>query len=247
MERIIIKPIGGLCNRLSFMFSFIRKLIDQKKLKNTQLIIIWNENESCPGKIESYFRKIRNVKFNYHQNYKPDMISYKIIEDYTDILYLKKIPLFLNDNIYKKIKKIINRKLKNNYISIHIRRTDLQKNLEKHKARKKNIISDKEYIHFINQSNKKYIYLATDNKETQIKFQKIYKNRLIIYDNIINKDSLRQTNLEHAIIDIFICGCSIKFKGSYYSSFSSFIQLISKVCRKYKDPNEKLRHFINNN
>ena len=79
--------------------------------------------------------------------------------------------------------------------------------------------------------------------ETQKKFQKLYKDRLVVYENIIDKDDLRKTNIEHSIIDLFICGCSKKFKGSYYSSYTNFIDLIQKLCLKYKDPIAKLEHF----
>ena len=251
MKTIVIKPEGGLCNRFRFIFSFIRRLIDKNKLNKRKLIILWTLTDYCPGYIDCYFQKIKNVEFKRKYEIKPDISSYKIITNYSNINYLEKIPLFLNNDIFLKIKKIIMKKLKNNYISIHIRRTDLQKILENKNNRKNKIISDKEYIKFINKiikkNIKKKIYLATDNLETQEKFQKLYKDRLIVYENISDTNNIRKTNIEHSLIDLFICGCSKKFKGSYYSSYSDFIDLIQNLCKKYKDPISKLQHFYNVN
>lgn len=243
MKTIVIKPTGGLCNRFRFIFSFIRKFIDENKFHKYKFIIVWKINNCCNGHIDCFFQDIENVKFVSNYDKKPYLSGSKIImKNYNNINYLEKIPLFLNTNMFNKIRKIIMKKLKNNYISIHIRRTDLQNILENKDKRKNKIVSDEKYIEFINKFKKK-IYLATDNLETQKKFQKLYKDRLVVYENIIDKDDLRKTNIEHSIIDLFICGCSKKFKGSYYSSYTNFIDLIQNLCLKYKDPIEKLEHF----
>jgi len=243
MKKIIIKPNGGLCNRFRFIFSFIRKLIDEDKLKNTKLIIIWIINEHCPGKIEYFFEKIKNVEFIYNNQYIPDISFSGITENYNNVVYLKKVPLYLQDKLFKKIKKFINCRLNNNYIALHIRRTDLQEILEQNEKRKTRIITDNQYIEYINNNNLKNIYLATDNKKTQEKFKKIFKNRLVIFEDIISEEKIRQTTIEHAIIDLFICGCANRFKGSYYSSYSDFIKLIQEVCKNFKDPTSKLKYF----
>ena len=246
MKTIVIKPNGGLCNRLRFILSFIRKLIDENKFHKYKLIIIWKLNNYCTGYIDCFFQNIKNVEFvsKYHQ--KPDLSSSDIVEKYININYLEKIPLFLKTRFFYKIRKIIMKKLKNNYISIHIRRTDLQKILENNENVKNKIVSDEEYIEFINKFKKeKYIYLATDNLETQKKFQKLYKDRLIVFKNISEKKDIRKTDIKHSIIDLFICGCSKKFKGSYYSSYTSFIYLLKNLCRENKDPVAKLENFYN--
>lgn len=245
MKTMIIKPESGLCNRFRFMFSFIRKLIDENKFHKYKLIIIWNLNSNCTGYVDCFFQNIKNVEFVHTYHEKPHLSGSYIMEKYENINYLEKIPLFLKTHIFYKIRKIIMKKLKNNYISIHIRRTDLQKILENKKKRKNKIVSDEQYIEFLNKFKKeKYIYLATDNLETQKKFQKLYKDRLIVYENISDKNDLRKTNIKHSIIDLFICGCSKKFKGSYYSSFTNFINLLQNLCRKNADPVAKLENFL---
>ena len=73
MNKIVIKPMGGLCNRLRFIFSFIKKLIDEKKLEETELYIIWRKNDACNGYLKNYIKPIKNVYFATKTNYKTDI------------------------------------------------------------------------------------------------------------------------------------------------------------------------------
>ena len=43
-----------------------------------------------------------------------------------------------------------------------------------------------------------------------------------------NIENHRKTDLQDALLDIFVCALSNKFKGTYYSSFSQFIELIRR-------------------
>lgn len=243
MKNIVIQPSGGLCNRLRYIFSFIHKFKLYEESNNKKLIIIWKNDQYCPGYIHCFFQKIKNVKFVDNYSKQNIILLDKTISFYFNINYLEKISLFLNEDIFKKIRKIINKKLHNRYVAIHIRRTDLQEALKKHPKKKERIISDEQYIKFIKDSNIKNIYLATDNVNSQKKFMKLYKDRLIVYNEIKDTENIRKTNMEHTLIDLFICGSSNKFYGSYYSSYSGFIRLMQKICEKYKDPISKLTHF----
>jgi len=46
---------------------------------------------------------------------------------------------------------------------------------------------------------------------------------MLATDFIESSDFLRQTNIEQAILDIFVCAKSLHFKGSGFSSFSATI------------------------
>ena len=243
MKNIVIQPSGGLCNRLRYIFSFMNKFKLYEQSNDKKLIIIWINDQYCPGFIHCFFQKIKNIEFVINYSKQNIMTLDRSITFYFNINYLEKIPLFLNENIFKKIRKIINKKLHNRYIAIHIRRTDLQENLNKSPKRKQRIITDEQYIKFIKDSNIKNIYLATDNIKSQRKFMNLYKDRLIVYKEIKEIKDIRKTNIEHALIDLFICGCSNKFRGSYFSSYSNFIRLMQKICEKYKDPISKLTYF----
>ena len=105
-----------------------------------------------------------------------------------------------------------------NYIACHIRRTDMIK-----LYKEKNIstyLSDQDYMHFINQYpvNLK-VYIATDNYETQQTFINFYGDRLI-YKKIEPSTNLRQTSLQDAVIDMYVCAGAKYFLGSVKSNFT---------------------------
>lgn len=246
MNKIIIKPMGGLCNRLRFIFSFIKKLIDEEKLEETELYIIWRKNDSCNGYIKNFIENIKNVYFTTKTKTKNkiNIRSSGIVEGYHKINYMEDFPLYLKDDIYQKIRNFL-KKIGDKYISLHIRKTDLEENLLKNK--KKNITNDEEYIKFIEEHKGKKIFLASDNKDTQNKFRKLYKNRLLVYEDIKCSNDLRQTTIEHSIIDLFICILSYSFKGTYYSSFTNMIILIRETLNSKRSAISKLKKFKKSN
>ena len=136
MNTLVIQPVGGLCNRLRFLFSMIRYLIDNNKFKTTKLIVIWIAAENCNGWIQDFIKPMKTVifkKFNPNQNIKVDIRSSGIVEGYHNLNYVLRVPINLNNQIRKKIKAIIKDKLNDKYIAVHIRRTDHYENLKKSK------------------------------------------------------------------------------------------------------------------
>jgi len=224
-KNIVIKPRAGLCNRLRFMFSFIKKLQDNNEFDNTNLTVLWEPDNECPYFYLDMMCPIPNVKFvKYGKKVaKIDYSSCGPVGGYKDINYISNVKFSPNLAILNKIKKIINT-LENNYIAIHVRRTD-HIGLAKSKNR---FTTDKEFVHFIEvNKNKRNIFLATDCLKTQQKFKKLYPKKTK-YINFINenKKGKRKTSFETAIIDMFVCAFALKFKGSDYSSYSDFINLI---------------------
>jgi hypothetical protein len=183
-------------------------------------------NNGCNGYFLDYFEKVKNIEFinniDFNIDFKnriSDIISYK--GSYRH-------PLFKPD--YTKLKlrpymeKIIKKRisiLKNNYISIHVRRTD---HLENDKEKR---TTENEFRDFIDKyKNTKNLYIATDNQETFNNFYSRYSE--LIKFNFMQRDrelfTQRSTPLKDAIIDLYMCIYSDNFKGSYYSSFSDLIR-----------------------
>lgn len=243
MKKITIKPLGGLCNRLRFIFSFIKKLIDEDKLEKTKLYIIWRKNDACNGYIKNFIQPIKNVYFITETKNEIYIRSSGVAEGYHRINYMNDFPLYLKDKIYQKIRKYL-KKIGDKYISLHIRKTDLEENLLKNHKKK---TFDNEYIKFIEENKGKKIFLATDNKDTQNKLKKQYKNRLFVYEDIKCTNNLRQTNIEHSIIDLFICILSYSFQGTYYSSFTNMITLIRETLDNRRSAISKLKKFKKSN
>jgi glutamate synthase domain-containing protein 1 len=129
--------------------------------------------------------------------------------------------------LIEKFQDILDNYIKNiseNYIAIHVRRTD---NSEIAKINN-NYTDDKDFFDFIEKNSDKKVFLATDNKETQELFIRKYGDRINIYKEILNSDSLRKTDLLNTIIDIYICSNAEMFLGSGWSSFTQLIRYLNE-------------------
>jgi hypothetical protein len=216
---IIIKPVGGLSNMLRVLFSYYYKaLAENKKLK-----VIWQKSQECPGYFLNYFEPIENVIFDntFDKNYYNTCNTIDCSQYNVNNIYEK---LKLLDFMEKKVKNIIEQ-LDNNFIAVHIRRTD---HIDLAKLHNK-YTTDKDFINFIDKYDTYNLYLATDNRKTQQKFYNKYKNRIKVITFIEEKNSLRQTLLEEAIIDMFTCSHAKFFLGSGFSSFSSIINKLIQL------------------
>ena len=188
-------------------------------------------------------KTVNFININTRNELKIDMKSSGIAYGYNNLNYILKVPINLNNKIRKKIKSIIQNKLNNKYIAIHIRRTDHFQNLNKIPNLAKNIIHDREYNIFIKDNPDYKCYIATDCPNTQKKFKNLHKDKIVFYEEISKSKDLRKTSFENAIIDLYICICSNKFKGSFYSSYSKFINLNREKIDINKCPRHNLTKF----
>ena len=131
--------------------------------------------------------------------------------------------------------------LNNNYISVHIRRTD-----HIFIAKKNNCYTDDvDFFTFIDketetkrdtekETNSKTtnLYIATDNKDTFNIFKNKYKDLIKIEYHNTNEYAHRHTTLQDAIIDLYMCVYSKKFKGSGWSSFTDTIFQLRDLHKK---------------
>lgn len=208
---INIMPTGGLCNYLRVVFSFLVKA----KQEHKQLNVIWVPTNACPDHFLNLFHPITNMNFVRTVN-RLDYNSYAAYEPCnTPMMYIGLKPLPKICNI---IRTNINT-LGENYIALHIRRTDHSEDAKKHGL----FTSDEEFIAFIEAHPDQNIYIATDNRATQDKFLSLYGERIKCMQMIIPQPFLRQTTLDKAVVDIFTCAFANKFKGSGWSSFSDLI------------------------
>lgn len=115
----------------------------------------------------------------------------------------------------------------NDYVAIHIRRTD---HIELAKKNNSYTTFD-EFDKFIEDNKEKKIFIATDNLDVQNK----YGDKCIYYKKINKSNNLRQTDLSDAVVDILIASKCSKFKGSGYSSYSGLIRIMHKLhnCNKH--------------
>ena len=236
-EYICIKPYGGLCNYLRVIFSYLKYAQTKKK----KLIVIWEVTQYCNGFFLDYFDSIQDLYFikyegllgyiKLYQNLKIDYIGNLWHPSYspnicTDYLYSE---LKIREEYHELVDRFLKRN--DNYISVHIRRTD-------HVLCNIKSTTDESFIYFIEENlknnSKLTVYVATDNRLTQKKFKDLFPNDVVFHSEIKRSSKLRKTNLEQALIDLYLCVYSSKFKGSYYSSFSELIEEIRNNNKKIK-------------
>lgn len=230
---ITVVAMNGLGNKLQVLLSYLVRANNEGK----KLRLIWHLSEACPQKYDELFEPMPNLDVIYSDEiipidinienpketymYNPDYINFLNYNDWNLIgnsyLLLKPVPLVQN-NI-----DITKTKLGENYIACHIRRTDALTA----SGYKDNITKDEEYINFINQYpiNLK-VYIATDCRDTQKKFIDIYGDRMV-YKKIEDNNNLRQTSVQDAVKDMYVCAGAKYFKKSY-GTFTDTIMKLRK-------------------
>jgi hypothetical protein len=214
---MIIKPIGGLCNRLRVIISYYEKCIVNKE----KLYIVWCRDHNCNGKYTDFFQVLPNCEFlpeDYDKNI--DYHGCSAFFRVTDYRRLKLLPSMIETVVAKR------NLLENNYMAIHVRRTD---HIEAAKRRGR-YTTDEDFVQFIenHKNDVKYLYVATDNIETYTMFQKKYPDLIIFPYHEKVKESKRYTSLHDAVLDLYVCVFSKYFHFSGQSSFSDVIVQIRK-------------------
>lgn len=207
-----IIPQAGLCNRLRVMFSYL----EIAKQQNQTLNIYWKISDACNGHFLDVFEEVEGTKFLEQE---PEDIHY--------IGYSASPLVLMNKETYKNLipKSLLNNEISNlskiPYNAVHVRRTD-----HVHYAnKKKRFMNDNLFENFIEKSVHK-VYLACDCYETQYKFLNKYSDKVFVNNIIKPSKEKRQTGLDNAIIDLFVCVKSQNFLGTHYSSYSDLIKLL---------------------
>ena len=211
---ITVVARGGLNNKIRVMLSYLYKA----NKENKKLCLIWIKDTECPDDYNTLFYPINNMDVISYDNDMSDFHTWEIDNnEYVQEKYhklLKPLP-----DIQKNINRFQNM-LGNEYIACHIRRTDIVMHEGQSWYKPK---TDQDYMNFIDQYDTKLnIYIATDNKDTQDVFINKYNNRVIIKP-IIPTTELRQTSVQDALIDMYVCIGSKYFLGSQGSSFTDTI------------------------
>ena len=208
-----------MCNRLRVILSHLYKANQENK----KLKFLWVINDDCPGRFDEIFKDIENVEIVYTDEI--DNADYNTVweqnwEYKANNYYNLLKPI---DKIQNQIDHIIDL-LNNKYIACHIRRTDMLQ----HNWFTDIMVTDNEYINYINSFSDDYnIYIATDCQKTQQKFLNLYGNRIL--HKKIENFNLRQTSLEYAVIDLYVCANADYFIGSKNSTFTNVIEDLANV------------------
>ena len=241
----VIVPTGGICNRIRTIVQYWHWVQDKNRFTKpedvkTRLYVIWCRSEHCR---QLFLELFDNTSFK----------SAKDIYIATCDDHPTKEHIHIDENIYVlrdyskattqplysqfKPKKQLQNKIQKQtpdvpFIAIHVRRTD-HTTLAQSKSR---FTTDDAFHKFIaTQPTHMPIFLATDNRVTQIEFQQRYPERIFWTEDIPPESHLDAKQRRHhdnentAVIDMFTCVKSSVFKGSGYSSFSDTIDILRSL------------------
>ena len=220
---------SGLCNRLRLIVAY-KHLSD---IKNKQIEFFWVKSPQCNSLFEDLFQPIPNINFTdlkYGARVRPKQTATKLGLFPHDEKIKNK-----NHLIFKPVHSIMNevkeaqKTIGDDYISCHIRRTDIITIQKKYNIEPP---SDQDFIDFIESHPDKKVFLATDNRTTQEKFIKMFPKRLayacVVQGDGSKRHPKRTTSIQDAVKDLFVCIGSTDFMGTSSSSYSTFIENYKK-------------------
>lgn len=251
---IVIKPLGGLCNRMRVIKSLVA--INSYK-SNTRIIVLWEKNNELYATFNQLFEKIPNIKVINTNAITTKIIyfvvknilRFKIVNKQTILQKFKRTDninelFFLNKNNI--IETDIDFFMPNFSLSFFKLLPELQKTVNQfvlhhqlnttiglHIRRSDNNVSIKNspielFEQKINQelelNNKQQFFLASDSEEVINEFKAKYPNKIITFAN--NKSRNEEAGIQEALIELYLLSKTYKVYGSYWSSFSEMaIQL----------------------
>lgn len=218
---------SGLCNRLRLIVAY-KHFSD---IKNKNIEFFWSKSPQCNGLFKDLFQPIPNINFTYVKWGARPKQTATSLDLYPHDEKIKN----KNHLIFKPVDGIMNevketqKRIGEDYISCHIRRTDI---ITIQKKYKKEPPKDQDFIDFIESYPDKKVFLATDNRTTQEKFIKIFPKRLtyacVIQGDGSKRHPKRTTSIQDAVKDLFLCIGSTHFMGTVSSSYSTFIESYKK-------------------
>jgi hypothetical protein len=213
---IVVRPMGGLCNKLRVIFSYW----EHAKLNNKNVIVIWEVSDECPGFFLDYFEPVNGINFITNNNGLDLKIDYTGFGWHPDFIPYKKFlyaDLKLKSNLMNRVTEKL--KILGEFIAIQVRRTDHQEMA----IRNNKFTSDEEFCKFIDNNPSYNLFITADNKNSFDYFKNLYTDKVKIDFPKDDPTKLRHTSLEDSIVDMFVCINSKYFKKSGYSSFGGTI------------------------
>lgn len=211
----VIVPDGGLCNRLRVILSWLKKA----RSEGRQLVVYWPITVHCNGSFIRHFESIPGVHVLQREPEPGRKVDYSgwAACGPLEIGALKPLPA-LQERIAA-----IKASLGPEYDAMHIRRTDLPAASDS---------PDADFEQFVVDAADAPVYLATDNAATQRHFLAAFgPQKIHTASTITDRGTLRQTPLDIAIIDLFVCSGAAYFKGTASSSFTDFIEALRAAAR----------------
>lgn len=213
---MLVRPIGGLCNRLRVIGS---RLAVARAAGKTLTVWWWttpdcaaayrdlfteppadlivNENVPCPPGIEATCYVDRSITVS---EWAPVAIA-----------TFRPAPA-----IQARIDSCLER-LGPDFVAVHIRRTDHNERYDE----------DSIYAEFAYRFTGN-VYAAADNPRSIVTLKKSLGDRLH-YNGAFAKTGIRLTAIADAVVDLWVAAKAAQFRGTYYSSFSDWIEMMRQA------------------
>jgi hypothetical protein len=213
---MFVQPIGGLCNRLRVIVSYL--LVARSKKE--KLIVFWMPHAACPALFQDLFvaptatdLEIRDSAVGQRES--TTVTCYRHPEAPPEAEWLPTVMEVLAPlpALQTRIDELLVA-LGPNFTAVHIRRTDHNSNYDK----------DADYVTFDAAGSGK-VFAATDNITSMVTLKRGLGDRLI-YGGKFAKAGIRMTAVNDAVVDLWVSARSSRFKGTYYSSFSDWIEMM---------------------
>ena len=276
---LLVRATFGMANQLRVLLSY-REIA---KRQGRGLVLIWNVHADCPGSFRDLFEPIGDVvvvdSIRELQSLRPEWARHACLPDdaigtigFThpqvegdeSIEAAMYAPLRPSESVASEVAERLIALGAGPFIACLVRRSDHFISAEHNKVR----TTDFDFFDFIDRQPAEWpIFLATDNRQTQLRFLERYASRVKGLKPIVvqaartrhegegtplarlaradaafccdeDVEQKRHTPLCDAVVELFTCVQAASFKGSYYSSFSDAIMRLRRLRGSASDADE---------
>lgn len=212
-----VRPIGGLCNRLRVIGSRLALA----RAAGKTLTVWWGASPDCPANYRDLFAEPPSDLIIYENRAGPPHVEVACRDD-RSISVSAWAPVAIETfrptpAIQARIDSLLAR-LGPSFVAVHIRRTDHNKRYDE------DIIYAKYAQRFADHT----VFAAADNPLSIVTLKKALGDRLH-YAGAFSKTGIRLTAVADAVVDLWVAAAAQQFRGTYYSSFSDWIEMMRQV------------------
>ena len=214
-ENMHLVPIGGLCNRLRAIMSHAVAAWAAGEV----LYVYWFSHPACPARFDDLFEPIADVRVVVYEGDRVPPAGYiqtcgvhaGVAEADWPLSLLRPVAAIRERVAALQVR------LGSDYVAVHIRRTDHNQNWHQ----------DEVYAGW-GDGHGGPVYAAADNPKSLATLKRRLGERLV-YQGRFAMTGIRMTEVADAVVDLWVCGGAKAFRGTYYSSFSDWIETMRRA------------------
>lgn len=217
-------PIGGLCNRLRTIVSHLEWC---QQNGGELLHVYWVPHVACAARFSDLF-EVKDLEASgivLHEGLLPRPDQRPVIQTCSvragveEAVWAQRAATILRPlpAIQARIDAHL-RSLGPTFTALHLRRTDHNTNYDQ----------DILYAEFAIAAGHDSVYAAADNPRSLATLKRKLGDRLH-YNGRFGMSGMRLTDITDAVVDLWVCAESTRFRGTFYSSFSDWIEMMRSL------------------